>query len=46
MVSLETGFLKADSGNLPPVDVFMVMDYFNKNKDYISAELRGVKMQR
>lgn len=46
MVSLEQGFLKGDSGNLPMVDVIMVMEYFNQNKDYISAELRGVKMEK
>ncbi|KAJ8981283.1 hypothetical protein NQ317_004019 [Molorchus minor] len=25
----EVGFNKADSGNLPEVDIFMIMDYFN-----------------
>ncbi|KAG5891314.1 hypothetical protein JTB14_002874 [Gonioctena quinquepunctata] len=24
----------------------MVMDYFNKNKDFISVEMRGIKLQR
>lgn len=46
MVSLETQFTKADSANLPDVNMFMVMDYFNSKKEYISAEMRGVKLHR
>jgi hypothetical protein len=43
---VEEGFLKADSGIFPEVDIFMIMDYFNKNKDYVSSEMRGIKLQR
>ncbi|KAJ8927917.1 hypothetical protein NQ314_019547, partial [Rhamnusium bicolor] len=43
--SVEDRFIKADSGNLPEVDIFMVMEYFNNSRDYISAEMRGVKME-
>ncbi|KAJ8983459.1 hypothetical protein NQ317_013334 [Molorchus minor] len=45
MFSTEVGFNKADSGNLPEVDIFMIMDYFNKNKDYVSSEIKGIKLQ-
>lgn len=46
MYSIEVGFSKADSGNLPEVDIFMIMDYFNKNKEYVSTEMKGIKLQR
>ncbi|KAG5871400.1 hypothetical protein JTB14_030676 [Gonioctena quinquepunctata] len=46
MYSVDTGFIKADSANLPELDIFMVMDYFNENKDFISVEMRGIKLQR
>ncbi|KAJ8913136.1 hypothetical protein NQ315_006054 [Exocentrus adspersus] len=46
MCSIDVGFNKADSGNLPEVDIFMIMDYFNKNKEYISTEMKGIKLQR
>lgn len=46
MYSVDNGFIKADSANLPEVDIFMVMDYFNKNKDFVSVEMRGIKLQR
>lgn len=42
----ERGFVKADSSNLPEVDLLMVMEYFNSNHEYLSAEMRGTKMQR
>lgn len=42
----DADYVKADSSNMPEVDVIMVMDYFNTNRDFISAELRGVKMQQ
>ena len=35
--------IKADSSNMPKVDVVMIMEYFNSNRDFISAEMRGVK---
>jgi len=38
-------YIKADYSNLPEVNVIMVMDYFNTNRDFISAEMRGIKMQ-
>ncbi|CAG9765762.1 unnamed protein product [Ceutorhynchus assimilis] len=42
----EADYIKADSSIMPKVDVIMVMDYFNTNRDFISAEMRGVKMQQ
>ena len=45
-MSVEPGFIKADSGNLPEVDVFMIMDYFNRNKDFLSTEMKGIKLER
>ncbi|KAJ8978927.1 hypothetical protein NQ317_006515 [Molorchus minor] len=46
MFSTEVGFNKADSGNLPEVDIFMIMDYFNKNKDYVSSENKRNKVAK
>ncbi|KAK5646409.1 hypothetical protein RI129_004873 [Pyrocoelia pectoralis] len=40
----EANFIKADSSNLPQVDLFMVMKYFNKSHDFLSTEMRGVKI--
>lgn len=42
----DSGYIKADSSNMSEVDVIMIMDYFNSNRDFISAEMRGVKMRQ
>lgn len=46
MCSLEVGFIKVDSSNLPEGNIFIKMDYFNKNNDFVSTEMRGIKLQR
>jgi hypothetical protein len=38
--------VKADSRNLPKVDVFMIGEYFKKNDCYNVAEVQSVKAQR
>jgi hypothetical protein len=38
--------VKADSRNLPKVDVFMTGEYLNKNNCYNVAEVQSVKAQR
>lgn len=35
--------MKADSANLPRVDIFMIGNFFATNPDFCSAELRNVK---
>lgn len=42
----ETGFVKAQSDNLPKIDVFMMTAYFASNLDFTSAEIKGVKAAR
>lgn len=41
----KVGFSKRNSNNLPQGNMFMIMDYSNRNKDFISSEMRGVKLQ-
>jgi hypothetical protein len=45
-MSADERFIKADSKNLPKVDVFMIGEYLNKNDCYNVAEVQGVKAQR
>ncbi|XP_023951326.2 uncharacterized protein LOC112055440 [Bicyclus anynana] len=40
---MEQGFFKANSSNLPRVDLLMLGAYFAANQDYISAEFRNIK---
>ena len=40
---LEPGFTKADSRNLPKLDIFMVWEYLVTDKKYNAPEIRGVK---
>lgn len=44
----DSGYIKADSSNMSEVllCVIMIMEYFNSNRDFISAEMRGVKMRQ
>ncbi|KAF9416639.1 hypothetical protein HW555_006069 [Spodoptera exigua] len=41
--TMEDGFVKAESTNLPMVNTLMVAQYFASNPDFCSAELRNVK---
>lgn len=41
---MESGFIKANSGNLPKIDSLMVANFFATNKDFCAAELRNVKI--
>lgn len=43
---MEKSFIKADSDNLPRVDVEMVKDYFLNNADFLSAESKNVKTKK
>ena len=40
---VDSGFVKADSGNLPKISMFMVLEYFTSNPKYAAPEIRGVK---
>ena len=40
---VDSGFVKADSGNLPKIDMFMVLEYFTSNPEYAAPEIRDVK---
>ena len=40
---VESGYVKADSGNLPKVNIFMVLDYV-KNERFNDPEDRNSKM--
>lgn len=42
----ESGFVKAQSDNLPKIDAFMMTDYFASNPDFTSTEVKGVKAAR
>lgn len=42
----DTGFVKAQSDNLPKIDVFMMSTFFASNPDFTSAEIKGVKATR
>ena len=37
------GFVKADTGNLPKIYMFMVLEYFTSNPKYAAQKIRGVK---
>jgi hypothetical protein len=45
-MSADGRFVKADSRNLPKVDVFMIGEYLNKNDCYNVVEIQSVKAQR
>lgn len=44
MTSLETGFFKASSDNLPKIDAMMVADFFMNSECFAIGETRGAKM--
>ena len=40
------GYVKADSRNLPKVDILMVISFFNESTDHIQPECEHQKLQR
>ncbi|GBP33079.1 hypothetical protein EVAR_18558_1 [Eumeta japonica] len=40
---MEQGFIKANSSNLPRIDLLMLGEFFTSNNDFCSAEFRHVK---
>nr|CAI5821548.1 unnamed protein product [Callosobruchus analis] len=46
MPQIESGYEKASSDNLPCVDSDMIQDFFALNSDFVSAEVRHVKMKK
>lgn len=42
----DIGYVKAQSDNLPKIDVFMMTAYFTSNSDFTSTEIKGVKAAR
>ena len=43
---IKEGFQKADSRNLPEVDIFMVHEFLCKDDRFNSPEVRGSKASR
>lgn len=43
---MNPGFVKADSRNLPQVDVEMVMQFYSSNTEHYSAEMKNIKTER
>lgn len=42
-LAMEQGFIKANSSNLPMIDLLMLGEFLASNKDFCSAEFRNVK---
>lgn len=42
-MKLEPGYVKADSGNLPEINAFMVFDYIKNDDRFNDPELRSAK---
>ena len=40
---MDPGFIKADSANLPKIDLLMMGEFLASNKDFCSAEFCNVK---
>ena len=40
---VDSGFVKADSRNLPKISMFMVSEHFTSNSKYAASEIRGVE---
>ena len=40
---VDSGFVKADSENLPKNSMFMVLEYFTSNSKYAPPEIRVAK---
>ena len=39
---VDSGFVKADSGNLQKISMIMMLEYFTSNSKYAAPEIRGV----
>ena len=46
MSRIDTGFTKADSDNLPEVDMAMVNDFYVNNMQFFNTEMRNVKARK
>lgn len=46
LVKMNAGFCKADSDNLPRVDMDMVLQFYVANIHYFSAEMKNIKTLR
>lgn len=44
--TMDPGFLKADSDNLPLVDSDMINNFYMDNLQFVSSEVRNVKTKR
>ena len=44
--TLEPGFVKATSQNLPQLDMMAVVRFFGSSDEFVSAEFRSKKVQR
>lgn len=42
-LKLEPGFVKADSGNIPKIDIFMVLNYIKNDDRFNDPEVRNAK---
>ena len=40
---MESGFIKADSRNLPKIDMFMVFEYIKQSDKFNAVEVRNAK---
>lgn len=40
---LESGFIKADSTNLPKIDIFMICEFIKQSDKFNAAEVRNAK---
>ena len=43
---MEVGFIKADSKNLPKLNVAMVVTFFVESAEFSSVEMKGIKLVR
>ena len=41
---VESSYVKADSGNLPKVNIFMVLDYVKNDERFNDPEVRNSKL--
>ena len=41
----DSGFIKAQSGNIPKIDSSMVFNFFSGHEDFVGAEFRSRKIE-
>ena len=46
LTKMNPGLIKADSANLPRIDLLMIGEFLASNKDFCSAEFRNVKTSK